>query len=382
MDYCDKCSTCGPDPCECGGCKPAKYGCDFNIMANPYDASIWNITINGATKRVKIPKINETDTKLSTNYTASSLIYNAEKHTDIITGAQLGSLIKLEDLRDLDVSSADSCSFPVFNPYCSDCGDGCRSKNAKWEAYHIPDAGNNEITPDDDGYYRVLEKNDCGCIVETKMPVSASGMTAINYVRDSVPDDPDFPWYYGCYNDAIHLHLAQNAYRYFGKYALKVTVNYGIQVILSEVCPNYNFRSLLVPVTEGTQVDVIKEASILQGFCGFKADGDRSIPWGSQSLRGSFTFIVPKGKEAYLHHEYRIRTGASFPNYYTGAWDGQKVPDAEATLNSVLHPASRLNALQVIVEPTMGNSNFNPVADTIRDQLDAPVDVLPNPVGA
>ena len=66
-------------------------------MANPFDPSIWNVTINGATTRVKIPKFNETDTKLSTNYTSASLIYNAEKHTDIITGAQLGALIKMEE---------------------------------------------------------------------------------------------------------------------------------------------------------------------------------------------------------------------------------------------------------------------------------------------
>ena len=64
MNACYKCSSCGSDPCSCGGCKPAKYGCDFNIMANPYDPSIWNVTINGATTRVKIPKLNETDTKL------------------------------------------------------------------------------------------------------------------------------------------------------------------------------------------------------------------------------------------------------------------------------------------------------------------------------
>lgn len=375
MSYCNKCSTCGPDPCGCGSCKPAKYGCDFNIMANPFDASIWNVTINGATTRVKIPKINETDTKLSTNYTSSSLIYNAEKHTDIITGAQLGSLIRLEDLRDLDVSNADSCSYPVFNPYCSECGDGCRPKNAKWEAYSIPDAGDNEAVPDDDGYYKVLEKNDCGCIVETKMPVSPSGMTAINYMRDSVPDDPDFPWYYGCYNDTLNLHLSENASRYFGKYPLKVTVNYGIQAILSQYCPNYNFRSILVPVVAGEAIDVDREAATLQGFCGWKSDNERSIPWGTQSLRSSFTFIVPKGKEAYLYHEYRVRTMASFPNYYTGAWDGQRVPDDEATLNNVLHPASRLHALQVLVEPTLGDSNFDPVTDPIRDQLDPPIDV-------
>ena len=375
MRYCNKCSTCGQDSCSCGGCKPAKYGCDFNIMANPFDSSIWNVTINGATTRVKIPKINETDTKLSTNYTSSSLIYNAEKHTDIITGAQLGALINLEDLRDTETSNADSCDILVFDPGCSDCGDGCKPKNARWRNYHIPDAGDCEMEPDDEGYYHPLVKNDCGCIVECKMPVSPSGMTAINYMRDSVPDDPDFPWYYGCYNDTLNLHLAENASRYFGKYPLKVTVNYGIQAILSQYCPNYNFRSILVPVVAGEAIDVDREAATLQGFCGWKSDNERSIPWGTQSLRSSFTFIVPKGKEAYLYHEYRVRTMASFPNYYTGAWDGQRVPDEEATLNNVLHPASRLHALQILVEPTLGDSNFDPVTDPIRDQLDPPIDV-------
>lgn len=374
-------STCGPDPCGCDQCRPAKYGYDFNIMANPYDSSIWNVTINGATKRVKIPKINETDTKLSTNYTSSSLIYNAEKHTDIITGAQLGSLIKMEDLRDTETTNPDSCDLMVFNPYCNDCGDGCTPKNARWTNYHIPDAGDCEMEPDNDGYYRVLTKNDCGCITECRMPVSASGMTVINYMRDSVPDDPDFPWYYGCYNDTINLHLAQNAPRYFGKYALKVTVNYGVQAIISSVCPNYNFRSLLAPVIAGQTVDVSMEASILQGFAAWVAAGARSFPWGTASLRGSFTFIVPKGKEASLYHEYRIRTGDSLPGYYFTPKDGQKVPDEEAGLNQILYPASRLHALQVLVEPTMGNSNFSPATDTIRNQLDAPVDIFPNPVG-
>ena len=74
--------SCG-DPCGCG-CKPAKYGCDFDIQVNPFDPSIWNVTICGATTRVKVPNLNETDTKLSANYTSASLTYNAEKHTDII----------------------------------------------------------------------------------------------------------------------------------------------------------------------------------------------------------------------------------------------------------------------------------------------------------
>lgn len=378
MNACNKCSSCGSDPCSCGGCKPAKYGCDFNIMANPYDPSIWNVTINGATTRVKIPKINETDTKLSTNYTSASLIYNAEKHTDIITGEQLGALIKLEDLRDTETSNADSCDLLVYNPHCSNCGDGCTPKDARWTNYHIPDAGDCEIPLDDDGYYHVLIKDDCGCIKECRLPAMPNGSVQISYIRDSVPDDPDFPWYYGIYNDTINLHLRENAPIYFGKYDLEITVNYGIQVVHSTASPNTNFRSLLVPVAEGTEVDPTMFASILQNQSTVSGTPPY-IPWGTVCMRGSLVFYVPKGKEAYLHHEFRLRTKDSVVpsgGYATSQWDGQKVPDDVAgSIDRMVYTASRLNALQIVVKPARGTSNTQPVTDPDRSQLDPPIDV-------
>lgn len=379
MNACNKCNSCGPDPCSCGGCKPAKYGCDFNIMANPFDKSVWNVTINGATTRVKIPKINETDTKLSTNYTFSSLIYNAERHTDIITGAQLGQLINLEDLRDTETGNADSCDLLVYNPFCDECGDGCAPKNARWTNYHIPDAGDCEVELDDDGYYHVLIKDDCGCIRECKLPVMANGSTQISYIRDSVPDDPDFPWYYGIYNDTINLHLAENAPAFFGKYDLEITVNYGIQVVHSTVSPNTNFRSLLVPVAEGSTVDPTMFASILQDQSTTHHTDAPYIPWGTVCMRGSLVFYVPKGKEASLHHEFRLRTKQSAAQYATNALDGQKVPDNIAgQVDKMLYTASRLNALQIVVKPARGSSNTSPVTDPERSQLDPAVDAYPN----
>lgn len=377
---CNKCSNCGFDPCGCGGCKPARYSKgDISIVPSPYDASIWMVTIQGATTKVKIPKINETDTKLSTNFTSSALIYDAEKHTDIITGAQLGSLINLEDLRDTEASNADSCDLLVYNPYCSDCGDGCKPKNARWRNYHIPDAGDCELELDDEGYYHVLVKDDCGCIKECKLPVMADGSIQISYIRDSVPDDPDFPWYYGIYNDTINLHLRENASAFFGKYDLEVTVNYGIQVVHSTASPNTNFRSLLVPVAEGSEIDATMFSSILQDQSTVSYQSQPYLPWGTVCLRGSLVFYVPKGKEAYLHHEFRLRTHDSHAQYATNSLDGQKVPDDVAgQIDRMLYTASRLNALQIIVKPARGTSNTHPVTDPDRAQLDPAVDVYPN----
>lgn len=382
---CSNCnSTCGKDPCSCGGCRPARYSCGgLQINASPFDPSVWNVTINGATTRVKIPKINETDTKLSTNYTSASLIYNAEKHTDIITGEQLGQLINLEDLRDTDTASADSCDLLVYNPYCSDCGDGCKPKNAMWTNYHIPDAGDCEIELDEDGYYHVLIKDDCGCIRECRLPVMANGSTQISYIRDSVPDDPDFPWYYGIYNDTINLHLAENAPAFFGKYDLEITVNYGIQVVHSSSSPNANFRSLVVPVAEDSEIDPTMFSCTLQAQSTANLSSAPYIPWGTVCLRGSLVFYVPKGKEASLHHEFRLITKDSAqqgaPYYAHSPLDGQKVPDDIAgQVDRMLYTASRLNALQIVVKPARGTSNTSPVTDPDRAQLDPAVDVYPN----
>lgn len=373
------CNKCFNNPCSCGGCRPARYSQgDFQIAVNPYDSSIWMVTINGATTKVKVPKINETDTKLSTSYTASSLIYNAEKHTDIVSGQQLGSLIRVEDLRDTETSNADSCDLLVYNPHCDECGDGCKPKNARWRNYHIPDAGDCEVELGDDGYYRVLIKDDCGCIRECRLPAIANGSTQISYIRDSVPDDPDFPWYYGAYNDTINLHLRENAPAFFGKYDLKITVNYGIQVTHPTAAPNTNFRSLVVPNVQDTEIDATMFSCILQNQSTVNSSNP-GIPWGTICMRGSLVFYVPKGKEASLHHEFRLRGFPHPDQYLTNELDGQKVPDSEAgQVDHGRYTMSRLNSLQIVVEPTRGTSNTHPTTDPERSQLDPAVDVYPN----
>lgn len=376
---CNNCNRCGDDPCSCGGCKPARYSCDFSIQVDPFNPYVWLFDNCGKLSRVDIPKIPETCTHLSANFSAASLIYDGECGKDIITGHQLGQLINLDDLRDVDVADADSCDIMVFDPGCTACGDGCKPKPAMWRKYHIPDADQCEVEPDNDGYYHVLIKDDCGCIKECRLPVVPDGSAVINYIRDSVPDDPDYPWYYGCYNDTINLHLAQNVPQWFGKYDLEITVNYGIQAVKSTASRNVNFRSLMVPVVAGTSINVAKMSSILQDDTTYSASGPE-IPWASKSMRGSISFIVPKGKEAYLHHEYRLRSVDSHAAYYLNStYDGKKVPDDIAgQIDRMPYNASRLNALQVIAKPARGISNLNPVVDAERGQLDAPVDEYPN----
>lgn len=370
-DYCNSC-----DPCSkgCGdGCGKVRPW--FNLQNDPWDSSYWLWEMGCDNGRVKLPTIPVACPKLSINYSNATLnLAQGECETQTLIGEQLGSIVNLDDLRDVDATSPKACSLLVSNPGCGLCP--CSPDEMMWKKYTIPDA-TDVAEVDDQGFYKVLTKTKCGCIIESKVPIVPAGMTAINYVRDSVPDDPDFPWYYGQYNDTINLYLAQNAPQYFGKYALKVTVNYGIQSAKSDACQNVNFRSLVVPVVEGQAVNVEKEASILQGYS--IAAATPQIPWGTQCLRSSFTFIVPKGKEAYLHHEFRLHSIASFSatNHYlaNSTYDGKRVPDEIASqVNAFEWNASRLNALQVIVEPVSGTSNMNPVVDDQKSQLDPAVD--------
>lgn len=378
---CNKCNSCNPCNKCGGGCCPAKYNCSFNIEMSPYDEYTWIVTTCGMPHKVKIPKFPETCTSLSVNGTDATLVYKGECDTDIITGEQLGSIIRLNDLKDVDAPMPDHCSMLVFDPFCAECGDGCASPADMWRPYSIPDAGDCIIPLDEDGYYKVLVKDDCGCIKECRLPAKPDDEDKIIYLRDSTPEDPDYPWYYGIYNETINLYLSKNAPKWFGKYDLEITVNYDVQVILSYKCKNTNYRSLVVPCVEGQRGDAAYDSSILQGQSTWedKISPMRGTPWGTVTQRSSITFVVPKGKEAYLHHEFRLRSAESFPKYVESPLDGQKVPDEIASQYNVIPwTASRLHALQCIIKPTSGEVDKNPARDEIRNQLDHWEDWYPN----
>lgn len=371
-------NSCDPYKKTC--CSPAKYSCGIDIKPNALDPSYWEFNINGCLAKVKVPSIPETNTYLDFDCSARTMTFFGEDGPQVFTGADLGCILNLEDLANINIDTPEACSMLVFNPGCGGCP--CTPEENTWQAYQIPDAEDCVMAPDSDGYYKVLKKNDCGCIEECRLPVVAPESAVINYVRDSVPDDPDFPWYYGIYNDTINLHLADNASKYFGQYALEVTVYYGIQVVHPTASINMNFRSLLVPAIVGdSSINVEKMASILQDDSTVNV-GTPAIPWGSKSMRGSFSFIVPKDREAYLHHEFRLLSQASISGgtveYQRSAYDGQKVPDdIAAQVDAMVWTASRLNALQVVIKPVNGISNMDPVADPDRTQLDPAVDEYP-----
>lgn len=124
------------------------------------------VTTCGMMHKIKVPKINETDTKLSTNYSNGTLIYNAERHTDIITGEQLGDIINLDYLRNVDINpSLDGHCYELIYRKWAECGDGCRSAADKWVNFNINSEGALKC-----GIRYVRGANQYGCPVYLDVP--------------------------------------------------------------------------------------------------------------------------------------------------------------------------------------------------------------------
>ena len=126
------------------------------------------VTTCGMMHKVKVPKINETDTTLSINYSNGTLIYNAERHTDIITGEQLGSIINLDYLRNVEIDPdlEGNCYELIYRKWAN-CGDGCRSAADKWMNFNI-----NSPEALQCGIRYVRGANQYGCPVYLEPPIT------------------------------------------------------------------------------------------------------------------------------------------------------------------------------------------------------------------
>lgn len=146
------CNLCHQDNC-CGECRPARYSQGFPDCGDPFGNT------NG-----------ETDTTLSINYDGATLNYQAERHNDTIAGSDLGSIINLGDLRDVDTESDTDamCSELIYHRY-GDCGDGCRSLEDKWSRFSLDDEG-----AKNDNIRYVRGANAYGCPVFLDVPTNES----------------------------------------------------------------------------------------------------------------------------------------------------------------------------------------------------------------
>lgn len=341
------CSNCGN---SCSSCNPCNSGCEKTCCKNP----CLNWGFDGCFLRGRCADGTELNPLnlcewLDEHETCTSfrLIPNGDGGSYMEFMNECGesqklyvcdflSLGTLECLGNVVREEAQPCDLLVFSP---ECGIPGSKSNNKWTHYHIPDAGDCVMEADDDGYYRPLIKNECGCIVECRM--LPTDVTYEYGLRDAWPDDPDWPFSIGSRtgdnSEIIDLNLQRVPM--FGKSDLEVTVQYAYGIQNTTVSSTENFKSMVTPTYEPTHnptmTDKITNTWTVQAV--------NSLPWGSGEWQVTRTLIVPKGKNIYLTHIIEVRN-----------INGQLLPYEGETTTAPTGKSSRLHALRVIVKPTKG----------------------------
>ena len=202
----------------------------------------------------------------------------------------------------------------------------------------IPHSRRRRLEADEDGFFKVLTKNACGCIVECKLKDVSDTYQYV--LRDSVPNDPDWPFTYGNFTENIPLLLSTHVPQLFGKSDLEVRIEYGFGVGHPDGAPLVNIKSIAVPTQTGGVSDWVNNAIVIQ-------DTTPSL-WGTFEGQASRTVLVPKGREMHIAHTVEVRSQSSVPNKYVTAFDG----GTYTGVGSASTNFSRLHALIITVKAT------------------------------
>lgn len=355
------CSTC--DPCEnnCGQncCNNAclRWGfdgcflrgrCADGTELTPLDLCAWLKVHETCTELLLVPQT--TDDVENSGYMLYRNECGEEYKFWVCDFLGLGSIQCLKDV--FNYGEAQPCDLFVFDPDCD--GDETNPKHGKWVPYHIPDAGDCLLEPDDNGYFKVLKKNDCGCIEECNL--FASSKTWEYSLRDSWPDDPDWPFTAGSFEEVIDLKLDEKI-SMFGATDLEVTIQYGYGIqhmgavsspmLLSEY---HNFQSVCVPVEDATPTNTpvaygtVPLSTLDKYSKAITVQGSNLCPWGTWEWQVSRTVIVPKGKKLFLVHQVKELD-----------YNNNQIPLGATSSNPGVD-CSRLHALHVFVRATKGET--------------------------
>lgn len=83
----------------------------------------------------------QTDTSLVADIIQRLLIFSAERHTDTITAAELGSILHLNDLGDVSTKGAENGAMMVYKK-TDVCPPGCYGTSNIWEPWNALDTDN------------------------------------------------------------------------------------------------------------------------------------------------------------------------------------------------------------------------------------------------
>lgn len=142
---CGRCVTCREkkkcaSPCSC--VEPV-----FSIEALSDDPTTLKFNVNGKSVWYDfgpVVKAAETCTTLLPDSVNRVLTYNGECGTNNITARELGAILHLADLGDVDANSIDDNGILVYQKDAN-CGDGCEGINNGWISVNPVDAGTTSL---------------------------------------------------------------------------------------------------------------------------------------------------------------------------------------------------------------------------------------------
>lgn len=139
MPFCwyNKNMTCNcKDNCKCNHCGCGRPILDIEEM--PDSVAMLKFNVNGVSSWYDYTNMIEqtqSDTILIADAIERILQYQAERHTDSITAAELGAILHIADLGDVDITNVEDNSLFVYQKN-SNCGSGCIGINNKWVGWN------------------------------------------------------------------------------------------------------------------------------------------------------------------------------------------------------------------------------------------------------
>ena len=137
---CKSCDKCGCNPC--GDSKPV-----LSVDEVPESISMLKFNVNGASTWYDYNNLvyqTQTDTVLSADAVNRVLKYMAERHIDTISAKELGAILHIADLGDVDIKTASNNSVLVYQKD-SNCGEGCEGINNSWIAWNALEHGADSV---------------------------------------------------------------------------------------------------------------------------------------------------------------------------------------------------------------------------------------------
>lgn len=139
MSNCNKCSSCEKPCCD----NPMPF---FSVEAMPNSVSTLMFNVNGVTSTwdfAPIVEQNQTDTSISIKSIERVLKYAAERHIDTIHAKELGSILRLADISDIDITDVKNNSMLVFKKD-GECAYG--DQNNSWVAFNADEHQSTSLT--------------------------------------------------------------------------------------------------------------------------------------------------------------------------------------------------------------------------------------------